>query len=313
MWQPLLKILDWVGRVDIAVAHQTPRVQAGNVNNPSIEGGTAWKKYLGTEVLWQTWGPAAGSPWEPFHCVTLFAAIDAARRNRKDDPAFAPCGEPPWHHLLQYEEPLPAWAESQSVMLMLDFPGPMAVHAGYSFAYRGGFQPVCTFDNWPNRFGVLRPEDIISAMLYYAPYMDQIHQSHTARSLPMWLCDFNRNGRSKPGPSQYDNRYALEDRLLPGPQLLLANGIDSVVYLTEEAPRIVSWDVIPWLRNLAGKGITVYLATLADEKLYRDPTPIRMEDSSKVILKSNQQARSLMRSSAGGFGAMIPEPSSSGG
>jgi len=198
-------------------------------------------------------------------------------------------------------------------MLLLDFPGPMAIHAGYSFAYRGGFQPVCTFDNWPNRHGVLKAEDIISAMLYYAPYVEDIHKVYTATCPPMWLCDFSRNGRGKPLPSQYDNRYALEDRLLPGPRLLADNGIDSIVYLTEEAPRLASWDVIPWLRNVASKGIKVHLATLADEKRYHNPMPIRAGDSKTVILKSNREARKLMRSSAGGFGGFVPEPSSSGG
>jgi hypothetical protein len=36
-------------------------------------------------------------------------------------------------------------------------------------------------------------------------------------------------------------------------------------------------------------------------------------DNKKLAVKTNTEARGLMRSSAGGFGGFVPEPSSSGG
>jgi hypothetical protein len=211
-------------------------------------------------------------------------------------------------HLKIPAEP-PAWALEPNTMLIVDLPGPRVVSAGLYFAAMGGFQPVCTFDNWPYNFGVLQPERILGTLLYYAVAMTRVREGLTVTSPPMWLCDWDRFRARRPAPGRYDNRYMLEDRLLPGPVMLSRAGIRRVVYVTQDAPPLsAAWDLRPYFIVLKQKGFEVRAMSGQSAETFAELTELRLG----VEASFETWSMELVRSSAGGFGGFVPQPSSGG-
>ena len=81
MWQPYSKLLELLGRAGVSFGSQETKFTVGRTDGTDFEGGLDWKRYLTSRTLWEAWAPEPGSAWEPFHCVTLFAAIDELKRD----------------------------------------------------------------------------------------------------------------------------------------------------------------------------------------------------------------------------------------
>ncbi|OGV69874.1 MAG: hypothetical protein A3K19_19200 [Lentisphaerae bacterium RIFOXYB12_FULL_65_16] len=312
MWQPLSKLLSWLGDFGPSFDPRGVTVKIGDPRDPDSEGSEGWRDYLDTQRLWETWGPVPGSPWEPFHCVTLFAALD--RLNSMSRAAAGPLADRDLPAYLKIPADPPAWTQQPGTMLILDLPGPRVASAGIYFAAMGGFQPVCTFDNWPNRAGVLMPEQILGGLLHYAAAMQKVREGLAVTSPPMWLCDWNRSRASKPAPGRYDNRYTIEDRLLPGPVMLSSAGIRRIVYVTQDLPPqdalplCAAWDLQAYLMELKKKGFDVQAVSTATTELFAQTGELEARPPGSW----DTSWMGLIRSSAGGFGGFVPQPSSGG-
>ncbi|MEW6741604.1 MAG: hypothetical protein AB1486_02500 [Planctomycetota bacterium] len=266
----------------------------------------SWREYRNTRRLWETWGPVAGSPWEPFHCVTLFAALDRPALV-KPGSKVGPLADTDVPAHLRPPAELPSWASAETLVLV-DLPGPRVVSVGYHLAVTGGFQPVCTFDNWPHTLGVVRSEKILGALLYFAAGMSKVWEKLPRSAPPMWLLDADRLRGQKPPPGRFDNRYFIEDRLLPGPALLSTAGIRRVIYVSAGLPASVSLDLWQYLSVLVRSGIQVATVSTATVEAWSQSVPYVAEPESKTTLWSMH----VTRSSAGGFGGFVPTPSSGG-
>jgi hypothetical protein len=307
MWQLLLKLLSTFGRIGLPAFPHRVCFKVGDPTAPDSEGGAEWKEMTKTRKLWEVWGPVPGRPWEPFHCVTLFAALD--HLNGKLRPVLGPlAGVAP--ACLATGNQLPEWARQRDTLVILDLPGREVVAAGYALANRGDFQPVCTFDNWPNELGVIQSEKILGALLYFAAGISRLRDRMTTASPPVWLCDSERCLGRKPGPGWYDNRYIIEDRLLPGPAMLAAAGIHRVIYVGAAPPPIqAALDLDPYLGELKKKGLEVQAVSTASVESFATPGPL-VQVEPKLL---TDLSVGLVRASAGGFGGFVPHPSSSGG
>ena len=76
MSQPFLKLLEALGRLGVSFGSAEVKITVGRSDAIDSENDLDWRRFLDSRKLWEAWGPLAGSPWEPFHCVTLFAAVD---------------------------------------------------------------------------------------------------------------------------------------------------------------------------------------------------------------------------------------------
>ncbi len=306
MWPLLSKLLSAVGKPGFAFIAPTSGFSIGNPLQPDSLGGGLWRNFARTEPLWKTWGPVEGSPWEPFHCVTLFAALDIA--TRKTPANVGPRPDAEMDTWLRPPAPLPDWTRGPGLMVVLDLPGPHAVSVARHFV-RGGFQPVCTFDNWPNKAGVLKPERLLGTLLHYAAELAHERTRLAAASPPLWICDSDRFSQGKPGPGLYDNRYCLEDRLLPGPALLRSAGIRSLVYVGSSGAKAPTPDLAMYFRELIGAGFELRTVACASAAAFEKAEPMPAPNSRPALARLND----LVRSSAGGFGGIVPTPSSSSG
>ncbi|TVR49479.1 MAG: hypothetical protein EA425_12205, partial [Puniceicoccaceae bacterium] len=229
-----------------------------------------WKDFAGAEALYDVWGPVADSPWVSYHCVPLFAAIDAPAVSQigpLDPDTAAALERGPHLGACPALEPLgAAWTDSGS-WVILDLPGPASVALAIRFL-AAGFQPICTFNHWPHPKGLLQPEQVLAQLLRYAPAADRLRKNLLPGSPPLWICDRHRLG-TRPGlPREFDNRYYLEDALLPSRAQLEAAGIRQVIYV-QPGPRDRPLpDIGDHLHQLQKSGFTTIFSThLEDPEL----------------------------------------------
>lgn len=311
MWQPLSTLLEFLTPRGSRTASHETKFSVGDPNGTDSRLGMGWKRFLAARVLWFAWAPQRGSPWEPYSCVTLFAAVDDVLRDCKTC-RVGPLGDGDVPDFLKVPAGAPPWVNANT-MVLVDVPGPLAVSVGYLLAATGGYQPVCTFDNWPNEKGVLKPEAVIGRLLHYAEAMtDARREKLTVKSPPAWLCDANRLTGVKPRPGGFDNRYFIEDRLLPGAQVLRRAGITRIVYVdvAPTAARVGNRDVLKYLDFISTQGIQVSTVSVASAESWRTPENyIRLPSDGTGMAADYTD---LIRSSAGGFGGIVPEQSSGG-
>ncbi len=299
-WSKLLDLLSGIGRIRLPLWSSRAEVTVGDRGAADALGGDDWTRFFSSEALFDAWSPPPQSPWEPFHCVTLFAALDRIWRT-----AVGPAPEAWFTGRAARPFPAPAWVDA-GAWAFLDLPGPQSVAVGAWLCAGASYQTACTFDNWPHRQGLVHPERVLAALLRYAPVAAAARERLDARSPPVWICDRDRLGKRKGRPLEFDNRYFLDDSILPGPDLLRGAGIHTLVYVAEHPLQEESADLSAYFRLLEGQGIRLLRAGIDDDATWQQPQPFRPS-------RRTFRQRGFFRSTAGGFGAPIPEPSSSSG
>lgn len=309
MWQPLSSLLNLIGRIRISYRPSTVTMTIGHPEDRDAMDSTYWKEYNDTEKLFAVWGPVPGGPWEPYHCVPLFAALQTVQASRigPTSPSQVKDIEGNGHlgHIM-VDKPLgAAWAKQKS-WVILDLPGATSVAAGLRFI-AGGFQPVCTFDNWPHPAGLIKTEIVLAQLLRYAAHVSDHRKYLTVDSPPIWICDRNRLGTRQANIKEFDNRYFLDDSILPSPETLKKNGVEQIICVVPTAQDKPREDLCAYFRDLRKENFPqIFGAAFQDPSLnlFRFP-----EDVFTIDFKQS----GFKRSDAGGFGMLIPEPSSSGG
>jgi len=260
-----------------------------------------WKNYLSPQKLFRVWGPLPDSFWSPYHCATLFAAIEKFR------PAVVgPANYSAEEQSFDLKRDPPPWA-SEETAIIIDTNGPISVALAAWLASAAGYQPISTFNNWPDKAGLIKPEKTLAMLLRYASVMERARKNFSASSPPLWMCDRERLSGGPGRPRQFDNRYYIEESLLAGPEALKKAGIKQIVYLLNKGNEKELADLHSYFNFLRKKGIQILIASLESEKTLFEARPMPASPPLKTFSKF-----SFKRSSAGGFGSTIPEPSSSG-
>jgi len=337
MWQQWSRFLELLGRIRVPVSLSSAR-GCGDATANDAEGGRGWMAYARTEALFQVWGPLEGSPWEPYHCVPLFASVDRmdrrlvgptpSREVEEDAARLKEAGASggtgagaaagaafllPAH--ARPGAPAPSWLES-GTLCVVDLPGRSTVEAAAWLVTAASAQPVCTFDHWPHAKGLLPAERIVAELLRWATTMTMARGRIPLDAPPLWICDAMRLGTRTGKPGDFDNRYYLDDSILPTPRVLHGAGIHRVIYLGldggesgPDAPAqgsaIPLADLVDWFTELLAGGIEILHVPVSDPELrprtFQGPTR-----------RPRFSTKGYRRSAAGGFGTEIPEPSSSG-
>ena len=314
MWRLWSGPLEFLGR--LRFPRLLPRflfrrkIRVGDPAAPDGRGGYEWREFLRAQALFDAWGPHPDGPWVPYHTVPLFAALD--RLDARTVGPASPLGTPGRSALseelpasAQPGAPAPSWVVA-GTWVILDLPGPRSVEAAAWLVDSAGCQPVCTFDNWPHEKGVLKPENTLAELLRWAAVVASARARLVPGSPPVWLCDRERLGERPGRPGEFDNRYFLDDSVLPTPARLLANGIDRVIYVVQESAHVPVEDLEVYFSELLGAGIPVLRTVLTDPT--GEPRPLSSPPSPRKPPRSG-----FRRSAAGGFGTIVPEPSSGGG
>ena len=294
MWSLLLKPLECIGNIRFPFLRRRMRLVVGRPDLPDALGTAEWKQFLNARALSQVWAPHPESPWTPFHCLTLFIAVDYLK---PED--VGPCERDPWP---VGAFTMPEWVNSNT-LLFVDLPGPKSVALGAALAM-AGCNLVCTFNNWPHPGSTTSPDATLAALLRYASLLREKRTAFPTPGPVAWLCDADRLGTGKGRPGQFDNRYYIEDGVIPGPNYLKDRGISKIVYVTHPSGGLKA-DITAHLKAYEKAGFSVGRAVASDEGVVHSPKLVDIPDASfnKV---------DFFKSSAGGFGAPVPHPSSSG-
>ena len=310
-WSAPLEALGRLGLPRLLPASLFRRAfHVGDPKAADARGGSGWRAYLDSARLFDVWGPHPAGTWGPYHCVPLVAAMDRIKRDAIG-PAAAPGsptrpGAPP--ELPPHARPgapAPRWL-TPSTWTILDLPGARSVEAAAWLVGATGAQPVCTFDNWPHERGVLKPELALAELLRWATTMQEARSRIAPEAPPLWICERERLGERPGRPREFDNRYFLDDSVLVGPTVLRRHGLDRVVYVTPTTDDAPLADVEGYFGELLLEGIAVFRVGLD------------APDAALATFSSPRKARTLNRSSyrrsaVGGFGTLVPEPSSGSG
>jgi hypothetical protein len=323
MSQLLLKILDRLGRLKINL--HTPAHKGWESLPPPLptsrldaQGGLGWKEVYSPKALFEVWGPLRPGPWEYYHTVPLFAALtDLAPSSSGKTEIFAPPSEEELRNISQQVPILgdnfldEKWGVDwfgQRLMVIIDLPGVQSVPASVRFI-RAGFQPICTFDNWPHPKGLLKPELILGQLLRYATTVRLLRPGFSPTAPPVLITDNLRLGTMLPSVNDFDNRYFLDDSILPSLEILRREDIRGIVCVLTTPMAVPSGDLCFYFRSLKKSGFRdIYRCDISDPKMSSRPLldtemPEHFSDAKFKFAKSN----------AGGFGRLIPEPSSGGG
>lgn len=294
MWSPLSKILEAMGRVRLPWVRTSQRLKVGDPSVGDFMGGTAWRSFLEARELARVWGPREEGPWWPFHCLTLFAALDYLERAE-----VGPLGTDP---LPVAALRLPAWLDART-LLVVDLPGHQSAALGAALAV-GGCDLVCTFNNWPRAGGLIASEHTLAALLRYASWLARERRRPEGPAPVAWLCDDGRLGTRAGRPGDFDNRYYIEESVLPGRSYLRERGITRIVYLGAEGRPVLA-DLAEHLAEYRAKGFEVLGARLSSAGDLAGPFELDLG-------ATRFDRMGYLLAPGGGFGATVPHPSSGG-
>jgi hypothetical protein len=263
-----------------------------------------WRNYVEPAALFDLWGPPQSSPWSGYHRPTLFAALDAVKRLGPAEPSGLTPADAPQGN--------PSWADERTAIL-LDLPGEVSVAYAAWLARDGSHEPVASFNNWPHSRAVVPAHHALAAMLYYAPWLEEARarRDPKGRHPPVVMLDARRVGERAARPTEFDNRYFLLESDLPSGPVLRRHGVERVVYVARE--RRDADDLNGYLHELS-RFVRVEMAEASTSSWSVGmPTPFAVALRKTPYSTATDPAfRGFRRNRVGGFGVLVPEPSSGG-
>lgn len=248
------------------------------------------------QQVFDVWAPLE-SPWSNWAKPVLFAQLEHAYPSRAALPM-----EP-------HDLPVPPPDPARPLAIVIDLPASLSVLAGLQLA-RQGFRPVPLFNTSHGVNGVVPVRDLITALRFGADVLQTTSLSPDAP--PAFLIDSNRmqmTGAVLPG--KYDNRWLVFPQDFPSARFLKQQRIEGVVLIQEKSGQPAS-DLAHVLLRWQEAGIPILSVTCQSDATPQ-PVVITKPLRYRALWYHFLAVIGLHRNSAGGFGAVIPEPSQGGG
>jgi hypothetical protein len=260
---------------------------------------------MNKEEIFSIWAPEK-SIWSRWAKPVLFAHLNSALSHI---PVTNAPGDVGW-------SPPP----DERVAIVLDLPGAEGVLIGLALAGRG-YRPVPLYNALPLPFGqtLLSPATIsrvaavdvlpiISALRTGAKLLAQ--STLPSDAPPAFLLDANRKGTRKMIPDEFDNRSVSFTTDFPSANFLASQSIQRVLLVQKQVLEPQA-DLAHTLRRWQDGGLM--LERLRLEPLSpREPFEVARPAWYGVMFQRVLSAIGLRRSSAGGFGAWVPDTSAGG-
>jgi len=204
-----------------------------------------------------------------------------------------------------------AWAPDAgtATAIILDLEEAFSVWMGMALAARG-YRPVPLYNGASGPAAIVEVGRIAGALQAVARELAELSIAPDAP--PVFLLDSNRwVGSAFISPGRFDNRWAVFPQDFPSANFLLAHGIREVLlgHASVSAPhRDLAHVLLRWQEaGLRILGCDVRSSTTPTLMQVSRPGNFRALWYRALVLAG------LRRNSAGGFGAVVPEPSQSGG
>ena len=242
-------------------------------------------------AFYRIWAPDA-AVWSPWVKPVLFLQM-------KPSPIAASQGG-------QTKLPIPQWMPDPSARtaVILDLPGARSVWTGVQLA-RNGYRPVPLFNSWPHFRSVLDLAPLQAAMAAATQALGAMRIADDAP--PVFLLDADRmNG--VPVPGSFDNRWIVFPQDFPSARFLRTQGIRDVLLVRTNGA--IKNDLAHVLLRYQEEGLQILSAHPEDP----GPAPLTVQKPAwyRSLIQRMISARPFRRNSAGGFGSVVPEPTSGG-
>ena len=194
---------------------------------------------------------------------------------------------------------------------VVDLPGPRSVEIGLALA-RAGYRPVPMFNTAYHAAAIVPVSEILRQLHQAEPEMRSLVLP--ADAPPAFLLDAKRlEPSTAAAPGKFDNRWVVFPQDFPSANFLLSRGIRQVIVLQSDSlqgkPRL---DLAHVLRRWQEAGLQLY-AQDPDGQYGPQPLQVDRPSSFRSLFYRALTLMGLRRNSAGGFGSVIPVPSSSSG
>jgi hypothetical protein len=194
---------------------------------------------------------------------------------------------------------------------VVDMPGDRPVEIGMSLA-QSGYRPVPLFNTAYHQFAIVPVYPILKRLRDSADELQGLAIPPDAP--PVFLLDSKRlDPSTSPAPGKFDNRWIVFPQDFPSANFLLAQNIRRVVLLQEgRLQDKLGSDLAHVLLRWQQGGVEIYIQ---DPDGNMSPRPIQVEKPSgfRSLFHRALSLVGMRRSSAGGFGSVIPVPSQSSG
>lgn len=244
--------------------------------------------------LYERWAPE-GARWSDWVKPVLFAG-EPVESAHSDLPELLPILESPG---------------IEHAAIVVDLPGAEAVKMGLRLA-RVGVRPVPLFNSAP---GFLP-----SALVDTTPLTTWLRAGGSLLASlelpwdapPAFLVDSRRQGEgASPSPGRFDNRWLVFPQDFPSARFLNSAGLERVCLVFDRSKRQVAEDLGHVLCRWQEGGLGLFRLDPLD---MRSPIPIQVPRPRRfrALWYLALAMVGLRRNSTGGFGAIVPEPSSGG-
>jgi len=259
------------------------------------------------EEVFAIWAPSS-SEWSPWVAPALFAQTD-------------------WRAQITTEVVKPQELEwfqdlGGNAAVVVDLPGADSVEVGFALAARG-FRPVPLYNASPGpkdfiglevgrsspASAVIDMGPIVGAISRLTPSLQRLEFPQEAP--PAFLLDSSRlSGMREIDAGMFDNRWMVFPQDFPSASFLKSHGIQRAVLFQKDELEPQD-DLAHVLLRWQEVGIAILSKQLADNA---PPSEIRVQRPSryKAAWYRALAVLGLRRSSAGGFGSYIPEPTGAG-
>jgi len=244
--------------------------------------------------LFDTWAPE-GAPWSLWAKPVLFV----------DDSPVPAWSSQDWQTARASARWTPA-AMAETV-LVLDLPGPRALVVALECATRG-WRPVPLFNSCRGPGALVDNDSIFFGLTEGAPLLREASLPESAP--PAFVLD-SRRVDGAPAPGRFDNRWVVFPQDFPSATRLLASDLRRVL-LVQDGRREPRADLAHVLLRWQRAGLEILALDLAGDA---SPAPIAVTEPSRFRALGYRAlvALGLRKSSAGGFGGLIPTPHAGGG
>ncbi len=251
---------------------------------------------MNAQELFSIWAPE-GAPWSPWVKPVLFA----------DERPLAAQAEESWRAARERSRGRWTPPAGRDAALVLDLAGAEALALALDCAAHG-FRPVPLFNSCTGPAALVDNEPIRAGLAEGAAALGS--NALPVEAPPAFVLDSERL-KGKPEPKRFDNRWIVFPQDFPSAALLLSLGIARAV-LVQSGSREPRQDLAHVLLRWQQSGVEILAVDLAGEAA---PARLVVSRPSRFRWFGYRvlAALGLRRSSAGGFGAVVPTPSQSRG
>ncbi|MBA4147277.1 MAG: hypothetical protein H0X66_04115 [Verrucomicrobia bacterium] len=205
--------------------------------------------------------------------------------------------------------------QDQGTAIVIDLPGDLSVRTGIALA-QDGYRPVPLFNSASGmrKHGLaLTLVDVSFTQKMLMAGAERLLETHLPPNAPpAFLLDSNRAGAISPTPGKFDNRSVVFPQDFPSANFLLSHGIRRVLLFQRGGMHRPASDLAHVLLRWQDAKIELFSYDRDRSVSMAEPLKVIPPSNFKMLWQRAIAMIGLRRSSAGGFGSVIPEPSSGG-